>query len=200
MAIDDVFKATATFTMPAGTIAQWVWHYLQTSSGEATAQAIADSIRSNVGQAMNEIEDHVIDTVIGDSLDLALYDPVLNEFNTVATSDLSGADGANAVDEMLPHQDAGVIKFFTAVGRSIGKKFIFGLVETAQSESTWIGAVVTAMAAFAAIFDAELEISGVDFVPGNFNLPLELFREWTGTVEANAITGSQRRRRPGIGV
>lgn len=200
MAIDDVFKATATFTMPAGTIAQWVWHYIQVDVGDVTFQTLADDIRSNVGQAMNEIEDHVIDTVVGDTLELALYDFTLHQFDTVATSDLSGADGANATSEMLPHQDAGVAKFFTALGRSIGKKFIFGLVETAQNESTLLGAVVTAIAAFATVFISDRQASGLTFEAGNFNLLLEIFRPYTGTVEANALGGSQIRRRPGIGI
>lgn len=200
MAENDIYKATATFVMPDNTVAQWVWHYLQTAAGTASAQDVADAIRTNVGQAMNEIEDHVIETVVGDTLDLALWDDTLKEFNTIAVSDLSGADGENAVDEMLPHQDAGVVKFFTAVGRSIGKKFIFGLVETAQNESVAIAAVVTAMAAFAGIFDAVLTVSGAEFSPGNFNLLTEIFRRWLGTVEANALLGSQRRRRPGIGI
>lgn len=200
MAINDVWKATATFIMPESTVALWVWHYLQTDVGDPALQTLADTIRSQVGQAVNEIEDYVIDTVVGDTLELALYDTVLKQFNTVAVSDLSGADGANATDEMLPHQDAGVVKFFTSVARSIGKKFIFGLVETAQNESIWIGAVVTAMAAFAAAFDAPLSPGAIDFLPGNFNIVTEVFRQWNGTVEANAITGSQRRRRPGIGI
>lgn len=200
MAQDDIFKATATFTMPGSTVAQWVWHYEQQDSGEVDPQDLADNVRSQVGQAMNEIEDYVIDTVVGDTLQIALWDTVLKQFDTLATSDLSGADGANAVDEMLPHQDAGVAKFFTAVGRSIGKKFIFGLVETAQSESVLIGAVVTAIAAFAAIFIAARSVDAINFFPGNFNITTEVFRVWTGTVEANALGGSQIRRRPGIGI
>lgn len=181
-------------------MAQWVWHYEQQDSGEVDPQDLADNVRSQVGQAMNEIEDYVIDTVVGDTLQIALWDTVLKQFDTLATSDLSGADGANAVDEMLPHQDAGVAKFFTAVGRSIGKKFIFGLVETAQSESVLIGAVVTAIAAFAAIFIAARSVDAINFFPGNFNITTEVFRVWTGTVEANALGGSQIRRRPGIGI
>lgn len=200
MGAGSIYKATATFTMPAGTIAQWVWHYIQAAGTDVAAQTIADAVRSNVGQAMNEIEDYVISTVVGDTLELAEWDDTLKEFNTVATSDLSGADGENVTDEMLPHQDAGVVKFFTSVGRSIGKKFIFGLVETAQNESTWIGAVVTAMAAFADAFNADIAAGGETFQPGNFNLIQELFRIWTDSVEANAITGSQRRRRPGVGI
>lgn len=200
MAEGDIFKATATFVMPESTVAQWVWHYIQTNAGDEDPQDIADAIRSNVGQAMNEIEDWVIDTVVGDTLVLAVWDTVLKQFDTVASSDLSGADGGNAVDEMLPHMDSGLVKFFTTVGRSIGKKFIFGLVETAQSESIFIGAVVTAFAAFAAFFRLTQTINGTAFAPGNFNLPLELFREWTGTIEANANAAPQIRRRPGIGI
>ncbi len=200
MSANDVYKATATFTMPESTVALWVWHYIQETGSDITIQDLADAVRSNVGQAMNEIEDYVLSTVVGDTLEIAKWDTTLKQFDTVATSDLSGADGANTTDEMLPHQDAGVVKFFTEAARSIGKKFIFGLVETAQNESIWLGAVVTAMAAFAAVFNDPIIAGGEAFLPGNFNLPLELFREWTSTVEANAITGSQRRRRPGIGI
>lgn len=200
MGNNDIYKATATFTMPGSTIAQWVWHYMQDGVGDPDAQDLADAIRSQVGQAMNEIEDHVIDTVVGDTLQIALWDTTLKQFDTLATSDLSGADGANATSEMLPHQESGVVKFFTAVGRSIGKKFVMGLVETTQSESVLIGAVVTALAAFAALFDHQHNLSGLLFNPGNFNLATELFREWTGVVEANAVLGPQIRRRPGIGI
>ena len=200
MSQNDIYRATATFTMPGSTVAQWVWHYKQIIGGTPTAQQIADAVRSHVGQAFNEIEDHVIDTVIGDTLDIALWDTTLKQFDTIAQSDLSGADGQNAIDEMLPHMDSGVVTFLTGVGRSIGKKFVFGLVETAQSESVAIGAVVTALAAFATIFIDTVTAGGIDIEPGNFNLATELFRLYTGTVQANARLGPQTRRRPGIGI
>lgn len=200
MALNDILRATITFTMPETTIAQWVWHYIQVTAGDPDFDQLATSISSAIGQAWNEIEDLIIDTVIGDILEVALWDGLLNQFDTLGVGSATNLDGANAVDEMLPHMDAALVKFFTSVGRSIGKKFVPGLVETAQSESILTAGALVDMAAFAARFEDAVVSQGMTFNAGNFNAPTETFREYTHVVEANALLAPQTRRRPGIGI
>lgn len=200
MAESDVWRVTATFTMPLETVAKWVWHIQQVTAGTALQTQLIDAIKVVLSDAWDEIRPFIVDAVVGNNLQIALWDTVLKRFDTtrtIALTDLTGGEGAI---EMLPHQDTGVVTFRTDVGRSVGKKGIFGLSEATQSNSVLNAAVTSAMALFAAAFDDSMTVGGVDYDPGNFNVPNELFRAYIKTVGANSVMGSQYRRIPGIGI
>lgn len=199
MAQDDIWRATAQFSMPQATIAQWVWHYQQVDAGDPSPAEIGAATESVLAAAWAELETNIVPGVVGDTLELALFDPVNAEFNTLRTELIDQLTGS-ATAEMLPHQDAPVVKFFTAVGRSVGKKFIFGFSEGAQFESIVVPGALQNMIDFALAFDNAILPGGIRFVPGNFNLATQTFRNWTQTVAANSIIGTQDRRRPGIGI
>lgn len=199
MAVGDRFRVTATFLMPESTIAQWVWHYIQEQSGDPDEQILLDAIETVLTAAWTEIAGDVAPVVQGDTLELAKFDAVTNKFNTTLTNDISALVGT-AVDEMLPHQEAAVVKFFTPIAKSLGKKFIFGLTEAQQEDSILIASAIAALILFADEFRVRVTPQGIQFAPGNFDPVLDTFRKWTNTVSVNAILGTQDRRRPGIGI
>lgn len=199
MALNDIFRVTAQFLMPESTIAQWVWHLQQTTAGGSLNQQLLDAIEANLATAFLNIDQHIDPGVIGDTLELALYNAVSGEFDTILSNAI-GTIAGNGTAEMLPHQEAAVVKFFTSVGRSLGKKFIFGLDESTQDNSILLASVVSDLALFAADFDDTIVAGGNNYSAGNFNLLSEVFRPWTQTVQANVTLGTQDRRRPGIGI
>lgn len=200
MALDDVFRLTAQFNMPEGTIQQLVWHYIQTTVGAASNQAFLDAVETMLTAAWADIEDSIADTVVGDTLALALYDPVGGEFGTRLTNDISALVGTNAVHDMLPHQDAAVVLFYTQVAKSIGKKFISGLVEDIQADSVIDAGIIVDLLLFAAEMQDDLVGGPNTYSPGNFNLLAAIFRPWSDTVGVNVLLGSMDSRRPGIGI
>lgn len=199
MAVGDRYRVTATFTMPESTIAQWVWHYIQEQAGDPDEQILLDAIETVLTAAFAEIDQAVSPKVQGDTLELALFDQLTGKFNTTLTNDISALVGTS-VDEMLPHQEAAVVKFFTPIAKSLGKKFIFGLTENQQEDSILIASAITALILFADEFRIRVTPQGISFAAGNFDPVLDTFRKWTNTVSINAILGTQDRRRPGIGI
>lgn len=200
MALDDVYRVTAQFNMPEGTIQQFVWHYLQTTVGAALNQQVLDAIETQFAAAWADIEDSMYIDVVGDTLALALYDSVADEFNTLLTNDISALAGTDATNEMLPHQDAAVVLFFTTFAKSLGKKFLSGLVETMQDGSVLTAAVIVDLLLFAAELHDDVTGGGNDYSPGNFAQAIQTFREWTQTVSVKVLIGSMDSRRPGIGI
>lgn len=198
--IGDVWRVTAQWTSTAADVFQWVWHIRQATGADPSAEDIASAVVTQLETAWAEISDSVSSAISADTLEVALWDAVTEEWNTLWTEALTSAlDGLNGTDP-LPWQNAGVVKFFTSVGRSIGKKFIFGLVEAGTQSQTWSATLLTDMALFAAAFDAVLTVTGATFTPGNFNALAGTFRQWIGTVEANLLVGTQDRRQRGVGL
>lgn len=199
MSVNDRWRVTVDWESPATDIAQSVFHYNQNQGAEDHLDEFAVAIEAMLALAWAEIENSIMDEVGLVAYAIAKYDPATQTFDTVYQDTLSGLVGVNT-DDMLPHQDNGVVKFFTDIGQSIGKKFIMGIVETMLTDSVLGAGVVTALALMALELDDTLTGANGGWRPGNFNALTNVFRPWIGTVEANALVGSQDRRRPGFGL
>lgn len=200
MAIGDVTRITAQFSSTAGDIFQWVYHYVQTTGTAILPADIAIAAAAKLALCWAEIEGSVHTSVGGDTLEVAVFDSGSGSFDTVETIGIPTLLGTNSGSEPVNFQDAPVVKFFTNVGRSIGKKFLFGLVKDAFTGQSPTAGVLAAMAAFALELNDDISPTGGTLAPGNFNVPTAVFREWSNTIEANLLTGTQDRRRRGIGL
>jgi len=199
MALNDIVRVTAQFSDEDSNVFQWVWHYLQIAGGVVDWEDVLDAILVLLATAWDDIDQMVSSSIGGDTLELALWDGTNQQFDTVANVVATSLVGS-AADERANYQDAPVVKFFTEVGRSIGKKFLFGVTDASITSQVVTAAQVTNMAFFASDLNDNVTDGGATFSPGNFNVPTETFREWTGVVEANALVGTQDRRRVGIGI
>lgn len=200
MAANDVYRVTAQFSSSSGDIFQWVWHYLQLNGGDDDPEDIADAIVTVLTAVWAILDDSVHTSVSGDTLELAKSAGGSGDFDTIHTADISGFAGAGSATGPANFQDAPVIKFFTSVGRSIGKKFLFGLTTGAFNGQSPSGTLLTNMALAALAWVVQPIIGSNTYAPGNHNTTTNTFRVWTGTVEANLLTGTQDRRRRGIGL
>lgn len=199
MSINDVYRSVATFTGRDAQVLQWVWHYVQTLTGLPSDSLLNTAIATNLTTAWLTVDQHVDDQVVGNNLELLKWDSVLNQFNGVASNDISALVGTSAV-EAMPMNVAPYVTFFTALPRSRGKKFFFGVDEATVANGLLSAAFLTSIALFAAQFDATILEGAITFNPGNFNVPTEVFRQWTqATTGLGIFSGSQYRRLPGRG-
>ena len=196
----DVWRVVGEWSQEGGEVAQWVWHYVQTSSGgDPDAQDLIDDIVTNLETAWDEIEANVGSGVTFTEAILSQWDSMLNEWNQVATGSSSNLDGSAAGD-LLPQFNAALITFRTEVGRLNAKKFLFGLDDALEDEGIWTAAFLTNMSDFAAVFDNDITSGGLTFRPCTFNTTTENVSEFTGTNLTEANVTHQVRRRKGTGV
>lgn len=200
MATNDVYRITAQFSSSSGDIFQWVWNYLQTSGGDEPPQDIADAVATVLTAVWALLDEHIHTSISGDTLEVAKSVGGSAPFDTVATADISSLVGATGLTGPANFQDAPVLKFFTSVGRSIGKKFLFGIVTGSFVGQSPSGALLADMILAGIAWAAGPTVNGSNFVPGNHNVKANTFRQFTGVLEANLLTGSQDRRRRGIGL
>lgn len=204
VAVGDVVRIVAEWDMPLGTISQMVYHYIGESGTTATDLQVATSAEAQLDLAFDDIDQHISNQVTGSTLDVLLWDFVLNRWDGIADVPLVGADGIS-VSEMLSHGDAALAKFFTDSSRRQGRKYIPGMVEPVTSFSTITAAVLVDIGFFAAVLDNDIVAGGLTLRFGTFNTdplsPLfETFSRSNGTVLAESIIAYQRRRRPGTGI
>lgn len=200
MATDDIFRVTFQWTQPTLDVAQLVFHYRQTTPGTIDpATALAD-----LGTAFlvgwDLLSDRVGIGVEGDQRSIALYDPVAEEFNTIGSLVMGAAFDGVGTGAIGGFQEAICIKFFTEVAKSIGKKFLFGLLrDQITTDVVETGAVAEALAA-GLIWAQPVETDGITLVPGNWVRATGGFRDWTGDVSVKLASSSQDSRRSGFGL
>lgn len=202
--INDVLRVVAEWDMPDGTIAQLVWHYLVTSGNGDDPVDVLDDIHTNLVAAFANVAAAVSDLVEGSTIELYQYDFGNHQFDGVATRTNSSNDGLSAAD-MTSHGVACLVKLFTESARRQARKYLFGIVESSIEDGTFNAALVTNAALFGADLDDAVSAPLVTLTYGTFNVdpasPLyETFSKTTQTVQAEAISGYQRRRRPGTGI
>lgn len=101
-------------------------------------------------------------------------------------------------NDMLPHAVAGVISFPTDIPRKFGRVFIPGLSEVQQADSLLVSGAATALANFATALRTAFTAGSASFlyrVLGQGGL----FDDTTG-FSVNGLVGSQRKRKPGVGI
>lgn len=200
MAIGDITRMTATFQGLNGQIYQWVWHYSQATGGAISFSALATAAKAQLAASWAEIEDFISTGVVGDTLLVAYLNPITLEFDGRATIDISEIAGVGAADG-FPSNVSPYVTFFTAVARSIGKKFLFGVLESAVANGALLPGLVAAMALFLATFDNTVTEGSNTWKPGNYRFSDNSFRGWTQTSGGvGAFSGSQYRRLPGRGI
>lgn len=196
--IDAVIKFTITINMPLATIAQMVYHYLVTSAGSATVAEVSDRFNDQVETAFAFIESILPTNVDWAETDMAIYNPATEQFDGVYTRALTGTQGTSA-NEMGSHGVAAVLRHPTLLARRQGRKFVPGIVETSITDSVIAAAALAALGNYGVEMADPIGTLGTVLQPGVWS-PTLGFEPFEPTVIVNAITGYQRRRKPGVGI
>lgn len=194
----DVIRLTIIIEMPASVIANLVTYFRQvgvTSTDDAT---VADDFVSKIEtDFLAELEGVVSDDVAWTRADFALWDTVLEEWNTFAQVPLTGLQGGS-IGTFDTHATAGLVKFFTNQARRQGRKYLPGLISTTIASSLWNGSAVSNMLSWGAEWVDGWVGDTVGFNMGVWNETAG-FKAFTGDVEVNDQAGGQDRRMPGVG-
>lgn len=197
----DILKLSADYSFSTGDRAQNVYHF--------RANLITPVANSEAQDAVHAWMNDVLDTVEGDIANgtlvhthyLDLIEWVTDKWEVTANigSFVPAATFAGAGD-LLPQPVSPFAVFNTLRPKSKGRKFLFGYTEGAT-----IGSVLQAgqLANLADYADAVMTHAVIDvlnyFVPGIPRFAVDLFLDFTGAIVTN-IVGTQRRRRPTVGI
>lgn len=195
----DVIRVVLAFTMPSEVVMQLVTHYLIGTGSDIDENDALDEIEAVLATAWANIEDDVVDSVLGQTLKLSLWDTVEKRFDEVATKAVTAFDGTS-IEEMLPHGAAAVCRFFTSQGRRQGRKFISGLGEGQQHNGLLESAPLAALVLFAADWVLGVVVDSTNVNQGVYDTALESFKGFQQSVAVNTIVGYQRRRKAGVGI
>lgn len=204
IAVGDILKFVAKGTMASGNEWNWVWHQLVTLGTTETDLTVLTALRDHLDIACLGLDAAISNTIDSTEVELFVWDPVLNRFDGTAQLDWTTYDGQEA-SEVLPNQMAGLSKFFTAVGRRQGRKYIAGVTEIGNAANALTGLVIGLMAAWNAVLDDPLVAGAVTVAPGTFNTDLlsplfETFALFSGVTAVDTNPSTQRRRKPNVGI
>jgi len=91
-------------------------------------------------------------------------------------------------------------KFFTAVGRYQGRKYVGPVISSVISDDgSFNSTVLTAALNWALDADDVLSLDGAVYTPGTFNRITTAFHPFVGSVQVAEVPAYQRRRRDGVG-
>lgn len=198
VSVDDVFRVAVEFSMPAVQKAYNVIG-LKCTAGSATDAQLMSAIDSWLVTAYAFLQGNISTDV--DIVEYVVTRMVwsagkwlVQEVMGSATPVFTATDGA----DMLPHATAGVVTFPTFVPRRKGKVFVPGLTEANQEASELVSGTLTALGNFANALTTVL-------LPGTANVYYAVIGDdgvarTAVSYVVNSIAGSQRRRKPGVGV
>ena len=199
----DFLKVTIGFTLSTGTICQNVAYFRSVLTGNVTDLTCQTAIDTWVDAAYQEIDADMENGITAntgyiDKIDWNATDSKWEVVYNVGTVNPSITPASAA--ELLPQPVSPFIVFNTSRPKSKGRRFLFGYTEPSTSGSVLTSGDVTRLVNFA---DECLDNAVIDvlnyFVPGIPRVGVELFLDFTSAVVTN-IVGTQRRRRPGVGI
>lgn len=201
VADNEMVEARVFFDMPEQVISECTFVYKSDFTTDQSDAAVIAAIDNQLDDMWTNL---VTQIVSGVQLDRAEYN--VKQWNgsiweTVRNlgESIPGVTFTNAND-MLPHATAPYITARTAIPKTRGRKFIPGFAETEQADSILISTALSALSAFAIDYLSNIDVGG-----GNLLIPVVL-----ATVDGLArnlvssqvsdVVGTQRRRKPGVGI
>lgn len=205
MAINDgdIIKAVWEQVLNDGTIAQNVFHFIANLSEEVpstTALTILAPAIDAMYQNVQAIVDAncVVNPMV---LHKVAWNATEQAWETIEyIGQYLGSFAATGTGDAFPNQIAPTVTGDTNRPQSRGRKFLAGMVESVADGSDLTAAAISAISDWAADYIADVQVgqSGV-FSPGVVRAAVNEFLAFT-VANVNSIVGTQRRRKPGVGV
>lgn len=194
----DVIRLTIIIELPTSVIANLVTH-LKAIGGTAIAyQDACDEFAAIIeDDFVDELQAITADNVAWDRLEMAAWDPVLEQWDGVATTLMPLAVGT-ATGYPDANANSILCKFYTDQARRQGRKYLPGIDTTRITNNVWDSTATTAALLWAAKFNGPYVLSVQSFNTGVWNETLG-FKKFEQVVGVNDIYGTQRRRTPGVG-
>lgn len=199
----DVLKVFLELVLADGTIAQNVYHFKTVFAEDQSDSAVSAAIEGYLEDIMGEVSTYLADdfTINPSWLQRVAWDPVNTKWVVDYLVDIFTPSFTHTnTDDPFPNQIAPIMVANTDFPKHRGRKFLPGFVETSADAGDLITAAVTALVGAVSYYISFIAIDGSNTIyPGIVNEAADLFYLFTDGV-ANTIVGTQRRRKPGIGV
>lgn len=198
VANNDILRATGSFDIGRGTIAQQVLHYQYAGAGDTDTE-VGDQIKIDFTDIYTNFEAVMDASLISTEIDVWLWDTVTNEFNGIFNDNWTDIAGILA-GSALPNGTAFLLKILTTLPRRQGRKFVPCIGDSQYLDGGWTGAAISAAGlAIADIFTSVPTANGT-LQAGVFNQIDESFLPFRNAGIINTFANYQRRRRPGVGI
>lgn len=202
--IGDVLQVVQTYDAPLASVAQNVWHLEQVSGAGSDSDDVLAAILTQQQIAWDEIESIISDDYSATLLELRMWDFVNNRFDGVGTLAVTGMAGIS-VSDFEPHGVAMLGRIITNAARRQGRTFIPGVIEGSVLTGTLTAASEAALAAYLAIFDTDISVTGglLSWCTFNVDATSPVFETTSlaaQTVIANTLPSYLTKRKPGVGL
>ncbi len=200
----DVVQAVLTWDTPLASVAQNVWHYQMVSGAGADSADLITAILTQQQVAFALIDDSISNQFEGVLIELRKYDFTLSRFDGVESIVGSALVGLSVTD-FEPHGVAALGRVRTVASRRQGRTFIPGLAESAIGGGVLVAATEAALAAYLAVWDTDISITGGLFSWCTFNVEatspvFETASLAAQVVIANSLPSYLGKRKPGVGL
>lgn len=194
----DIFNVALRFALPEGVEAYNVYDFLL-STGSATDAELLTVIAAKLTDAYAFLQDQIRSTV---NMQEGKVNKVIWSGTEWIVDRIVGqvipTFTPTRTDDMLPHAVSPVVTFFTNTPKVRGRKFVPGFTEATQDESLLIGTAISALLSYGSeIFTGETCGAGnlAYVIASSLGIPIG-----PNIVAVDGIVGSQRRRKPGVGI
>lgn len=200
----DVLEVIQTWATPLASVAQNVWHLQMTSGVGADSDDILAPVLTQQQVGFTLVEAHINDEFSVSLYELRKWDFTLNRFDGVDTLAASGVGGAH-IGDYEPHGVAALGRIITANARRQGSTYVPGPSDTSIIDGVLTAGFEAALAAYLAVFDTDISVTGGVFTWCTFNVePLSPVFETTSLaiqqVIANSLPSYLTKRKPGVGL
>lgn len=198
----DKLRVSMNFELPDGTQYQNVFHMIRDGEDAYSVQAHLDAIEVKMELAYADIQEQVAADTVAQLcfVDRVEFNEVVDEWRIVENvGTFTPLFEPSVYVEGLPFQCAPYTYFKTQRPRTVGKKFWFPFLETAQSETVLVAGAVTDLVAMAVELLTPIALGGDATL--TLGVPRTGIGVWYNFLVAvvSDLLGTQRRRKPGVG-
>ena len=202
MAISEgtLLRLIVTFLMPSDSVAQNVFNVILSTAGSSSDE---DDVLTDLKTWATDMYAHltgsIADDVAGDLVEMYEYDTGDDDWDKVNFDTFTYSP--TNTNDMLPHGAAGLVRMPTTDPDVIGRKFVAGIAENAQSESDWNASTLSNLSDFASEWATPFvgAATGASFTPVVWSPTKSAGFPTSGSVVVSGLVAYQRRRKPGVG-
>lgn len=198
----DILRVSCNFELGGGVLYQNIYHYVRDGtdpySDAAHVTAIANRMSAIYATLVAQVKSDTVEKL--SFVDRIEFNEIVDEWRVVENiGTFTPTFVPTGVVDALPYQSSPYLIFKTNRPKTVGKKFLFPFIETAQASTVLESAAVTAMVAYG------VQVLIGPTLGGDATLTACVVRTGIQAVHnllvavVNDIIGSQKRRRPGVG-
>lgn len=199
----EIVKGVAEFVLADGTIIQNVYHFAALFADSQDDATVVTGVNGYVQDIYDDIDQYVDSNVTVNPLIIHVvrWDVTEGKWEThrLLGSTIPSITFTGATDP-LPHQCSPVLVANTERPKTRGRKFLPPFLDTSADGPDWVGAVVTALGAALVNYLAVETLSANNLLfPGVPRTEENVFLAFLNGL-VNSVVGTQRRRKPGVGI